>query len=305
MLPASRHLLPACPTARARARRLGALATAVLIAEAELTPKPALVDRRGRGAHTDLDLDLMRRSARALQSGFEAMALCAAGQRPSPQLRERLAQLGRDAEVAMLAASAGANTHRGAIWALGLLLAGAVASPEVPPSSLPRLAVGDTAAHLAAVTADTIAHTAGAIARHPDRLAPPNPSHGAAVCARYGVSGARGEACAGFPHVLHHGLPTLRAARARGLPEDSARLDALLAIMSHLDDTCLLHRGGRDALLTAQVGASTVLALGGTSTPAGSRALHRLDAQLLALDASPGGSADLLAATLFLDALHP
>jgi len=91
------------------------------------------------------------------------------------------------------------------------------------------------------------------------------------------------------------------AARAQGADETCARLDALMAIMASLDDTCLLHRGGLPALEAAQSGARAVLAAGGSGKPAGWRALLRLDAELLARNASPGGCADLLAACLFLD----
>jgi triphosphoribosyl-dephospho-CoA synthase len=121
------------------------------------------------------------------------------------------------------------------------------------------------------------------------------------VVERYGVGGARGEAQQGFPHVINIGLPMLRDARTRGVPETFVRLDALLAIMAHLDDTCLLYRGGPTACNAAKDGARTVIAAGGTSTSEGWIALQRLDKTLLALNASPGGSADLLAATLFLD----
>jgi triphosphoribosyl-dephospho-CoA synthase len=88
------------------------------------------------------------------------------------------------------------------------------------------------------------------------------------------------------------------------VPEDCARLDALLAIMASLDDTCLLHRGGTVALRSAQRGARSVLAAGGTATPAGWQRLHRLHGELMEMWASPGGSADLLAVTLFLDRLE-
>ena len=96
-------------------------------------------------------------------------------------------------------------------------------------------------------------------------------------------------------------MPALWSARARGVDEDCAQLDALMAIMASLDDTCLLHRAGLPALRAAQAGAGTVIAMGGSSSAAGRCALLRLDAELLRLNASPGGSADLLAACLFLD----
>jgi triphosphoribosyl-dephospho-CoA synthase len=101
--------------------------------------------------------------------------------------------------------------------------------------------------------------------------------------------------------VVNIALPALWSARARGVDESCAQLDALMAIMSSLDDTCLLYRGGLPALRAAQSGARAVLAAGGSSSSSGRSALLRLDGQLLALDASPGGCADLLAACLFLD----
>ncbi|WP_225772279.1 triphosphoribosyl-dephospho-CoA synthase [Inquilinus sp. Marseille-Q2685] len=263
---------------------LADLAVWALIEEAELTPKPGLVDRRGPGAHRDLDLETLRRSARALRPAFRAMAEAARDRVPDQALREELAAIGRAGEVHMMAATGGSNAHRGAIWALGLLLAGAaIAGP---------------------VDTRRIAAAAAAIAFWPDRFAPRASSNGERVRQAHGAAGARGEARAGFPHVVDIALPTLRASRAAGAAETEARLDALLAVMASLDDTCLLHRGGRPALAAAQSGARAVLAAGGTATPAGRAALRALDADLLSRWVSPGGSADLLAAALFLDRIN-
>jgi len=264
---------------------LSTSAVAALIEEAELTPKPALVDRRGNGAHHDLDLERLRLSAGALRDGFAAIARAASGAEPSLRLREQLGRIGREMERRMLAATDGSNAHRGAIWTLGLLVAAAAQRrSESHPAS--------------------IAATAAALARLPDRFAPRPLSNGERARLRFGATGARGEAQAGFPHAILVGLPTLRAARGRGVLEDCARLDALMAIMASLDDTCLLHRGGRAALQAAKAGAWAVLAEGGTASPAGLQRLHRLHDELMRLWASPGGCADLLAATLFLDRLE-
>jgi triphosphoribosyl-dephospho-CoA synthase len=259
-------------------------AVGALIDEAHLTPKPALVDRRGSGAHRDLDLATMIRSANALRTSFTAMGTVAAGRNADRSLREELAGIGRDAEEAMLAATGGSNAHRGAVWILGLLVAGAAMAGN------DRSALGTAA-------------RAASVARHVDRFAPKFASNGSRACERYGVLGARGEARAGFPHVVRIGLPALFAARARGCDERSARLDTLMVIMERLDDTCLLHRGGEAALAAAKAGAREVLAFGGTASAAGHRALLRLDANLLSRNASPGGSADLLSAVLLLDRL--
>ena len=258
------------------------LATQALIDEAELTPKPGLVDRRGNGAHTDLTLEAMRRSALAIEPYFRRMAHAAAGAHACQSLREQLADIGRQAEQAMLAATGGSNAHKGAIWALGLLVS-AVAMQ------------GGAAATVAAT-----------IASFRDRALPRLVSHGDAVAKRYGVSGARGEALSGFPHVVNIALPTLRRRRLEGATEEVARLDALVSVMSRLDDTCLLHRGGLEALHAVKAGAAAVELAGGTGTALGAELLGRLDRRLLELNASPGGSADMLAAALFLDAVeHP
>ena len=269
------------------ADRLGALVVASLIDEARLSPKPGLVDSRSSGAHQDLDLALMERSALSLQPAFAAMARAgeSAGA-PTKALREALGRLGRQAEATMLACTGGVNTHRGAIWALGLL---AAASAMEQPGGGPEGALA-------------IAQAAGAIARHADRGAPAfTGNKGEQACRAFNVTGARGQAQAGFPHVIHLGLPELARSRARADGEASARLNALLAIISELDDTCVLARGGRAALTRVQRAASAVLAEGGAATLSGRRALHRFAADAVACNLSPGGAADLLAATLFLD----
>jgi triphosphoribosyl-dephospho-CoA synthase len=267
------------------ALHLSKQAVAALVEEAELTPKPALVDRRGNGAHHDLDLAKLRHSAQSFEDGFADIAQAAAVEKPA-RLREQIGRIGRVMERRMLAATDGSNAHRGAIWALGLLVAAAAQCRSER-------------------NAARIAAAAAALARLPDRFAPRRPlTNGERARLRFGAAGARGEAQAAFPHAIRIGLPALRAARDRGVPENCARLDALMAIMASLDDTCLLHRGGPAALEAAKRGALAVLAAGGTAAPAGIERMHQLHAELMALWASPGGSADLLAVTLFLDRLE-
>jgi triphosphoribosyl-dephospho-CoA synthase len=283
--PSSVETVPQHDGAYRWALDLSTLAVSALLEEAELTPKPALVDRQGNGAHYDLDLARLRHSALSLQDGFADMARAAPVEKSPLRLREQIGQIGRDMERRMLTATGGSNAHRGAIWALGLLVA--AAAQDRSERNAARIAVA-----------------AAALARLPDRFAPRRLSNGEQVRSRYGARGARGEAQAAFPHAIEVGLPTLRAARDRGVPEDCARLDALMAIMASLDDTCMLHRGGPAALDAAKAGARAVLAAGGTAAPAGMQRLHRLHAELMALWASPGGSADLLGVTLFLDRLE-
>lgn len=264
---------------------LARLCRQALVAEAELTPKPGLVDRRGAGSHNDLSLPIMRRSALAIEPYFYQMALISSRAHVSQQLRERLAAIGRDAERAMYKTTGGSNSHKGAIWVLGLL------------ASAASITLPDTAA-------TAIAETAGSIAAFHDRATLQLVTHGHVVAQRYRVSGARGEALEGFPHVVHVGLPTLRAMRSGGATESVARMDTLLSIMSRLEDTCVLYRGKAAALEAVRSGAGRVIATGGCGSEPGEQHLRQLESELLTLGVSPGGSADLLAATLFLDAVE-
>lgn len=274
---------PAQPTPIPLPDHLADLAVEALIDEADLSPKPGLVDRRSNGAHHDMTLALMHASALALWPCLRNMAAAAQSIGTIGQpLRATLGQLGREeGETAMLAATHGVNTHRGAIWALGLLVAARALAPQAD--------------------AATLAARAGRIALFDDPAMPHHNSHGQQVRHRYGTGGAREQAQQGFPAVIGHGLPQLLRSRAAGAGEPHARLDALLAIMAVLSDTCVLWRSGPAGLAAVQHGARAVLTEGGSATLAGRRHLRRLDQQLLHLNASPGGAADLLAACLFLD----
>lgn len=270
--------------------RIADLAVKSLCAEADLTPKPGLVDRRGSGAHSDMTRQTLHTSAAALRPAFEHCAKAAQQLSIGSELRAELGVVGRAGESAMLRATRGVNTHRGALWAIGLLCAGAAR------------AIGEDTTDPA-----IIADKAAQIARIPDPgLEANNPtpsSHGANARLRYHVLGATGEARQGFPHIIRHALPALEAARVDGSDEPTARLEALIALMAHLDDTCILHRGGMPGLRSVQLAATAVIDAGGPRTSLGRRQLNILDHLCAANRWSPGGSGDLLAATLFLDAI--
>lgn len=277
----------ASPRSLPLAERLADLAVDALIDEADLSPKPALVDRRSSGAHKDLHLGLMHASALSLWPAFKEMAETAIemGEIGQP-LREAIGRIGREGEAAMMRTTGGVNTHRGAIWALGLL----VTAAALDPCDLSASGLGLRAACLALIE---------------DRNLPAQQSHGAEVARKYGAMGAREQAQMGFPAITQCGLPQLKRSRIASHGEQNARLDALLAIMTTLSDTCVLYRAGEQGLSTMQQGAQRVLDAGGSATLSGRRALHELDQQLLSLNASPGGAADLLAACLFIDCLEP
>lgn len=253
--------------------------------EAETWPKPGLVSPIDSGSHVDMDIDTFRRSAAALEPYFAALA--EAGAEGSAMGRLRV--IGLEAEGAMLRATGGINTHRGAIFGLGLLCAaaGMRATGRVDPI-LP----------LGAIVAS---HWRPGILQGPEPLH----SHGGMARRRYGSSGARGEAAQGFPTVYAVGLPALRLGAALTGDGQAARVQACFALIAQLEDTNLLHRGGLAGLRFAQAAAGKFLARGGVGQPdwlGPASAVHRA---FVARGLSPGGSADLLAMSLFVEACDP
>jgi triphosphoribosyl-dephospho-CoA synthase len=265
-----------------KAETIGALAVECLRLEVNTHPKPGLVSHIDAGAHRDMDARLLYRSADALAPFFVELATEGASGAGLNRLRE----IGIAAERAMLAATEGVNTHRGAIFGLGLLVAAAGF----------RDANG-ICGSLGRVVASLWGRSIAGMAAVPE-------SHGAGAARRYGAGGARKEAACGFPSVYGVAIPALLAGRrlARGDAE-AARVHACLALIAGVGDTNLLHRGGLDGLAFAQRVAGAFLAAGGVGQPGWHRKALRVHEMFVARNLSPGGCADLLAMALFAHAL--
>lgn len=260
---------------------LGQAARWALLEEVYLTPKPGLVDRANAGAHQDMDLRTFERSAAALFPYFRQAVLAGLAQGAYAPAMAALRQAGLEAEAAMFSATGGVNTHKGLIYAMGLLLCGMGQS---------LAGHGENyllhARRLASVGLEEALQKAKSAPR----------SHGERIYSQTGLLGARGEAAAGFPTAVktHEALRSFR----RSMPEESARILALLASMAELTDTNLLHRGGEDGLRFVQREARRLLTLPQSALM---DSLGSFDAACISRGLSPGGSADMLALALFLD----
>jgi triphosphoribosyl-dephospho-CoA synthase len=194
------------------------------------------------------------------------------------------------AEQAMLTATEGVNTHRGAIFGLGLLCAAAGALHEAG-RNYPRGSLG-TFVRLRWGRAIL----SGPITRS---------SHGLEPLRRYGAGGARAEAASGFPHVYEVGLPALRSGRVLAPGDDqAARVHACFALLATLEDTNLLQRGGATGLGFAHRAAQAFLARGGVGQPHWQSRAAEIHREFITRRLSPGGCADLLAMSLLVDALE-
>lgn len=257
---------------------LAASAERALREELAAWPKPGLVSHHDSGSHADMTAWHFERSIDALRPYFAAVAQAGARGAAFDTLRG----LGVRAEHAMLRATGGVNTHRGAIFALGLLLAAAAGPDDGPLGERVRLRWGD------------------ALRRH---RGPPG-SHGDAARRRHGAGGALREAAAGFPSVYRVGLPGLRAAARRTGDARRASVQAFFCLLAEVEDTNLLHRGGIVGLAWARARARAFLERGGVFAADWERRAVDVHRGFVERRLSPGGCADLLAATLLVDALE-
>lgn len=275
---------PQAPTPRVLAPAdIGRAAVLALHDELSLSPKPGLVTPIDPGSHDDMDAHTFMRSLFALRHYFVEIA----GAGVDGAAFEELERLGIAAEARMLAATGGVNTHRGAIFMLGLLCAaagavareqGAIAHPDRIRDALRR-------------------HWGPALARRGERA---STLPGGIAARRLGLRGASQEAAAAFPVVFETALPALRSALARGLTVRQARLDALFHVMAVLDDSNLAHRGGLAGLRDVQALARGFVERGGIARPEGLREAHAIADHCVARRLSPGGAADTLAAACWL-----
>lgn len=248
-------------------QEISRLAVKALLDEVRLTPKPGLVDATNSGAHRDMDIALMEKSAYTLGPFFDiAVEL---GYQSSADRLEMLQKAGIDAEKRMLEATNGVNTHRGAIFSLGLLCAGA---------GMMLSGCGASAADNAAALAAGLKSIRGE-------------THGNAVRKKYSGAGAKEEALAGFPDAV---------AAASILACGGTAQEALLELLCHVYDTNLLWRGGEEGLRFVQNRARHILS---ASEILRDDLMREFDAECIRYNLSPGGSADLLAAGMFLFSL--
>lgn len=249
------------------------LATQALQAELDTTPKPGLVDKDSNGAHRDMDYALMQRSIDTLHPYFVKLALlgCADALPTHTSIRD----IGIEAERAMLSATNGVNTHKGALFSMGLAVV--AAAHEKDTDSLQT-----TIKALAASFPDT------------------NGTHGSKAkllsMGTTAIKGALDNAREGYEMLFAEWLPFYIERRKE---RDAHTLHkTLLRIMCDLDDTNVIYRTD---LATAEEVKQEARALLDSFSKA---ALKDMDRRYTARNISPGGAADMLSLTIFIGSIQ-
>lgn len=253
---------------------IGEMSQRALLFEAVTTPKPGLVDGENSGAHSDMNLFSFMDSACALRGYFESCVRLGAENADV----SRLQYLGMQAEDNMYAA-AKANTHKGAIFSLGILCYAAGSCGEN--------------AELEEVLAK--ASQIGTHFLNEMKEARQERTGGERQFLQYGLSGARGEAASGFQTVQTIALPALEKALTAGKTANESGLEALLSLMAHVADSNIIRRAGMEGQRWVMQQAQKLIDHSYTADD-----LRELNRQFVQRHISPGGSADLLAVAWFL-----
>ncbi len=301
-----------------------------LLYEVSTTPKPGLVDRNNSGSHRDMDFFTFLDSSASLIPWFREFFCLGwdhSGE-PDEQLFERLRYAGQRAETAMFSATGGINTHKGLVFA-SAILCGALgkvhAGRELPLpmenvllecrklgecslTDLKKLAdthsVPDSKKH------NVSSHSSDEALSDPKKVSASDfkaysmlpPTNGERIFTTYGIQGARGEAAAGFPSAVWIGLPALKKWLSAGFSLNDAAAMTLLTLISEVDDTNMVHRGGPELAKKSKEQAKHLLS---TVTQENFKeTLNSLDQQYINDHLSPGGCADLLAVSLMFHFLE-
>lgn len=266
-------------------------ATKGLLYEVSVTPKPGLVDRNNNGSHKDMDIFKFIDSAVELENYFFdcAMIVFENEKMNHNKLFEMLRKRGIQADKQMLGVTKGINTHKGAIFLLGLISAGAAMSYlQNEKFSAQNICKNSGKIVSEVLEKDFLKDTSNGI------------SKGIDIYFKYGVSGIRGEALAELPTITKHAYPYMLKLLKEGVSLNDSSVNVLLKIIVNTQDTNLIVRGGLEGMEYAKFCAENSLAKGGMLTEEGYRDIVKMDKNFIRKNLSPGGSADLLAATLML-----
>ena len=274
------------------AYRIGTMAYRALLEEVYTLPKPGLVDPYSNGAHTDMNVASFERSAKALKPYFVTMAL--EGERlweAPPVLFETIRRIGILAERAMYQATGGVNTHKGLVFHLGILCGAAGACHR----SFGRVTLKQLMEMEQAMVRNVLVKEV----QNMETFV----SKGEKNLQKYGLTGARGEAISGYSSVFKISLPVMTMGLYNGQEWNRIKLETLFHLMSQVDDSNILSRHNPGVLSQVKKIAAEFLKAGGAYRKESIDLLKELDKWFVKKNISAGGSADLLAVTIFLTLL--
>jgi len=270
---------------------ISSLAIQAMMYEATCSPSPGLVSANSQGSHEDMDFYLFIDSTASLVKYFTLCAEKGINSVDYTGLFYELRELGKNAELNMLKKTGGVNTQKGLIFLLGI---GCAAGGIIASKGLKLLA----ARHIIQkMTQGITERELTCIDKNKLPL-----SHGEELFLKYGVTGIRDEVESGLPIIFDFSLDFYK--NCDKLNKNSQLVNTLIGIMQYCQDTNIIYRHSLEVLNEVQERASHIIEIGGMATAAGQIAIRNLDLEFCTRKISPGGSADLLASTVFFSLLE-
>ena len=270
---------------------IGHLASMALQAELDTTPKPGLVDRNDNGAHRDMDHALMQCSIQALHPYFVRLAQL--GFTDKQPCHDEIVNIGIEAEREMFKATGGVNTHKGALFSIGLAavaLAGEAFSRITQAERCGTMAYND-------VNSKQIQYLSNSIASLARLFPDTNGTHGSKAKANNILKGALDNAREGYTQLFKAWLPFYIDRIAEG--DNYALHKTLLRIMCDLDDTNIVYRTSMETMQEVKTEARQMLDTSRNIVNF-EVALQAMNTDYIHRNISPGGSADMLSLVVFL-----
>ena len=289
------------------------LATQALQAELDTTPKPGLVDKDNNGAHRDMDHALMQLSINTLHPYFVRLAFLGfADTLPSHTV---IRDAGIEAEKAMLEATNGVNTHKGALFSMGLAVVAAAYEEKKAAANKEERGKEREEEYLSSLQltikalAASFPDTSGTHGSKAKQL-----SNGTTT-----IKGALDNAREGYEKLFAEWLPFYNERRKSH--DAHALHKTLLRIMCDLDDTNVIYRTNVVTAEEVKQEARALLASFEEAYAAEDKekcasaieekcasaeliALKDMDRRYTERNISPGGAADMLSLTVFIGSIQ-
>lgn len=274
-----------------------------ILYEAVLQPKPGLVDSLDTGAHQDMDIFTFINSSSSLFAGFYEFAEAGRTHEGTlDELFQTIRPIGIVIEKDMLDATDQVNTHKGAIFSFGIFLA---ALGYYGQNNSINFRSGLTNCEINEVFDLSQKMTQKSLLNDFNQIT--NKSlltNGEKLYVKHGLMGIRGEAINGYPVIRDFALPYFRKLYLSDLTTEEILLKVLLLIMSKTEDSNVINRGGINALSWVQTISNQTLQQVPENKPIPKEKLRDLNQLFINDNLSPGGAADLLALTIFLNKIE-
>lgn len=251
---------------------LSYLAVQSIKAELDTTPKPGLVDKADNGAHSDMDYNLMLKSIYSLHPYFTELS-CLAYNEDVINI-DKIKTIGIEAEKQMLFTTNGVNTYKGALFSMGLVL----------------YAASYLCQQRDKVQEQQLQKTIKLLS---SKFSQPDDTHGKKVIEKHNIKGALNSAIDGYPLLFDEWLPFF----IKHKNEEHSLIKLLLFIMTNLDDTNIYYRKGEEVVAHVKQQAQEIL------DDFSIDRVEKLNREFVKENISPGGAADMLSLTLFIDSI--